>query len=679
MSGTSAGHAPQNAIPQGNLPRFTQNLRHDLLSGFLVFLIALPLCLGIAGASGCPPEAGIFTAIAGGIMTTFLSNAQLTIKGPAAGLIVIVLGCVTDCSTFAKDLGLEESDAATAAYRMTLAVAVVSGVLQILFGAFKGGILGDFFPSAAVHGLLASIGVIIMAKQLPVAFGVPKEQLVDMHGHAFEPLQLILHLPGALIHFNPLIAVIGTVGLIIMFGMPALFPKLVKKLPVQLVVLLVTVPLALFVLHMPFPGTEDYPYSVLGGSFTLSAKKHLVNVPIDAVQQLGTRATNLAKFVFLPDFAVLKHVFAWKWVALFSIIGSLESLLSSKAVDMLDPQKRKTNLNRDLLAVGVANTVVAFFGGIPMISEIVRSRANIDNGARSKYSNMFHGLLLLAAIAAIPALLNLIPLAALAAMLVFTGSRLAHPREFAHVYHIGKEQLLIFVATIVGVLATDLLIGIMIGIAVKFTIHLINGVPLRSFFKPYLSVEPAGPRAYTVRAHGSAIFSNWIPFKRQLEDIGLAQRNNLIIDLSDTNLVDSSVMENLGEMQRDFEHEGLSLTITGLDMHHQLSAHEFAARKRSLTSLRRLTVVASTELQQHLIDDFVRLGASGYTLIPCQGAGRRVLATGGQPNDSLIRIEVVVPPLICNALLDYLRRDVMPEQHVTACVETVDVVKPDQF
>ena len=645
----------------------------------MVFLIALPLCLGIAGASGCPPIAGIYTAIFGGIITTFLSNSQLTIKGPAAGLIVIVLGCVTDCSTFAKESGIAEADIAMAAYKMTLAVAVVSGVLQILFGAMKGGILGDFFPSAAVHGLLASIGVIIMAKQIPVAFGVPKDQLLNAHGFSLEPLELILHLPKALIHFNPLIAVIGIVGLIIMFGMPTYFAKLAKKVPAQLVVLLVTVPLALFVLHMPFPGTEDYSYAALGGDFVLSAKKHLVNVPLDAVQQLGTRATDLATFTFLPDFAVLKHVFAWKWVMLFAVIGSLESLLSTKAVDMLDPQKRKTDLNRDLLAVGVANTIVAFFGGIPMISEIVRSRANIDNGAKSKYANMFHGLLLLAAVAMIPKLLNLIPLSALAAMLIFTGSRLAHPREFVHVYHVGKEQLLIFVATIVGVLATDLLIGILIGIAVKFTIHLINGVPLKSLFKPYLEVEEAGDKTYRVLAHGSAVFSNWIPFKRQLEEIGLEQRNNLIIDLSDTKLVDSSVMEKLHEMQHNFEQEGLTLTIEGLDMHRQLSAHEHATRKRSLKALRRLTIVADAELRDRLITDFVRLGASGYTLIPCQGAGRRVLAAGGEPSESQVRIEVVVPHLVCDALLDYLRRDILKDQHVTACVETVDVVKADQF
>ncbi|MCX7408647.1 MAG: SulP family inorganic anion transporter [Planctomycetales bacterium] len=559
----------------------SSSLASDLRSGFMVFLIALPLCLGIAGASGCPPIAGIYTAIAGGIIATLLSNSQLTIKGPAAGLIVIVLGCVADCTTFAKDAGLSEGDAALAAYKMMLAVAVISGLMQIAFGALKGGVLGDFFPSSAVHGLLASIGVIIMAKQLPVAFGVPKEFLMDAHGHSFEPLDLIMHLPTALTHFNPLIAVIGITGLIIMFGMPSFFPKLAKRVPAQLIVLIATIPLALFVLHVPFPGAADYTYSAFGGSFTLAAKKHLVNVPLDAVQTLGTRALDLTRMVVFPDFSILKQVFAWKWIALFAIIGSLESLLSSKAVDTLDPLKRKTDLNRDLLAVGVANTVVAFLGGIPMIAEIVRSRANIDNGAKSKFSNMFHGMFLLAAVAFIPTLLNLIPLAALAAMLVFTGSRLAHPREFAHVYHIGREQVVVFVATIIGVLATDLLVGIFIGMGVKLLIHFMHGMPMTSLFRPFLNIEQIDDKTCRIAAGKSAVFSNWLLFRSQIYQYGLLQDKNVIVDLSETILVDHTTMEKLHELSRDFESKGLTLQVIGLDQHLNPSQHPQGTRIRS--------------------------------------------------------------------------------------------------
>jgi MFS superfamily sulfate permease-like transporter len=229
------------------------------------------------------------------------------------------------------------------------------------------------------------------------------------------------------------------------------------------------------------------------------------------------------------------------------------------------------------------------------------------------------------------------------------------------------------------VLATDLLIGIAIGIMVKLAVHMLNGVPLRSLFKPYLDIEEHGDKTLLVRASGSAVFSNWIPFKRQLEDVGLGQKNNVIIDLSDTKLVDHSVMEKLHELQGEFEEEGLALTITGLDLHRPLSEHEFATRKRSLKSLKRVTIIAEAALQDRLVGDITRLGASGYTLIPCVGAGRRDLAAGGPPRDSQIRIEIVTPRSTSDAILDYLRRDILKDHQLTACVETVDVVNPDHF
>ena len=637
-------------VPRGDAQGFTRYLRHDLLSGFLVFLIALPLCLGISLASGFPAIAGVFTAIVGAVVTSLISNSELTIKGPAAGLIVIVLGAVTD---FKAILG-DDPDAAMRAYQMALAVGFTAGVIQIAFGAFRLGFLGEFFPSSTVHGMLAAIGVIIMSKQVHVVLGVM--------GVTGEPLQLLAKVPQSILNMNPEIAVIGFVSLAILFGWPLIKNKSIRRIPPQLVVILIAIPLGQY-----FDLTHEHTYSLAGHDFKLD-EKFLVTVPKSLISAMAH-----------PDFSALLHPAAWKWVVLFALIGSLESLLSAKAIDLLDPWKRKTNFNRDMLAVGVANTLASSIGGLPMISEIVRSKANIDNGARTRFADLWHGLFLLAFVALVPGLIHQIPLAALAAMLVYTGFRLAHPREFLHVYHVGKEQLLIFVCTLVGVLATDLLIGIVIGIAVKFTVHLINGVPVRSLFKPYLDLEEAGDQTYRVRAYGSAVFSNWIPFKRQLEDIGLVQRNNLIIDLSDTKLVDSSVMEKLHEMQRDFEQEGLSLTISGLDLHRQLSEHEFATRKRSLKALRRLTVVADAELQDRLVSDFIRLGASGYTLIPCLGAGRRLLSSGAEPNSSQVRIEVVVTRLVSDALLDYLRRDLLKEHRVTACVETVDVVNPDQF
>jgi MFS superfamily sulfate permease-like transporter len=323
---------------------------------------------------------------------------------------------------------------------------------------------------------------------------------------------------------------------------------------------------------MYFDLSHEHTYTLQGHNYTVG-EQHLVNVPF-----------SMFGAITMPDFSGLTQPAAWKWIVMYALIGSLESLLSAKAIDLLDPWKRKTNLNRDLLAVGMGNLLAASVGGLPMISEIVRSRANLDNGARTRFANLFHGLFLLLCVALIPSIIHRIPLAALAAMLIYTGFRLAHPREFLHVFKIGPEQLIIYVSTIIAVLATDLLVGIGIGIAVKFCIHTINGVPLRSLFKPYVEVVEEGEDTYWIVASHSAVFSNWIPFRRQIIQAGLVQHKNVVVDLSDTRLVDHTVMEKLHELERDFEQEGLQLKVVGLENHKPLSLsnHPQSARKRSL-------------------------------------------------------------------------------------------------
>lgn len=296
------------------------------------------------------------------------------------------------------------------------------------------------------------------------------------------------------------------------------------------------------------------------------------------------RVFGMFEYITTPDFSAFTNPeylpAAIQWTLMFFIIGSLESLLSAKAIDVIDPWKRKTDLDRDMIAVGAGNFLSAWLGGLPMISEIVRSKANIDNGARTRFADFWHGIFLLVCVALIPTWLHRIPLAALAAMLIYTGFRLTHPSEFLHVYKVGKEQLVIFVATLVGVLATDLLWGIVIGIGVKLLIHLFNGVPIRSIFKPYLDVELLDSKTALIRARFSATFTNWILFRRQLARLGLKEKKNVIVDLSDCKLVDHSVMEKLHELQDDFEREGVSLEIRGLENHRPLSDHELAARKR---------------------------------------------------------------------------------------------------
>jgi MFS superfamily sulfate permease-like transporter len=369
---------------------------------------------------------------------------------------------------------------------------------------------------------------------------------------------------------------------------------------------------------------------------------------------------------------------------MYSLIGSLESMLSCKAVDMVDPWKRKTNLNRDLMAVGIANTVAAMIGALPMISEIVRSKANIDNGARTRFADLWHGLFLLGFVALLPWAIHRIPLAVLAAMLVYTGFRLASPKEFINVLHIGREQLIVFLATIVGVLATDLLVGIAIGIGVKLLIHVINGVPLRSLFKAFLEVEDVDEKTSLIRASQSAVFSNWIPFKRQIEQLGRIQRRNVIVDLSGTKLVDHSVMERLGELKEEFEHDGLELSIVGLEGHLQLSAHSLAARRRAMIRLRRITMVIAAPIEETLVAKCVELGASGYTAVPCRGMGRHSMGRHGLAASEAnrvdqVRIEMIVSEAVMQRIVDYLHQEVLPTQRATVTVETIEALKADQF
>jgi MFS superfamily sulfate permease-like transporter len=293
--------------------------------------------LGISLACGYPAIAGVFTAIIGAILTTFISNSELTIKGPAAGLIVIAIGAVEAFGGDGPIGGFSAAD--MTAYRMALAVGVVAAVLQILFGFLRAGILGEFFPLSAVHGMLAAIGVIIMIKQLPVALGVVGKG---------EPLEMIKEIPHYFQEMNPEIALIGCAGLLIMFLWPWVqkVNKWLKAIPAALVVILVTVPMG-----MAFDLLHTHTYSFHGHSYEIG-ESYLVNMP--------DRVFGMFDYLVTPDFSVFSvHLgAAIKWSLMFFIIGSLESILSAKAIDIIDPWKRKTNLDRDIVAVGVGISVV---------------------------------------------------------------------------------------------------------------------------------------------------------------------------------------------------------------------------------------------------------------------------------------------------------------------------------
>jgi len=527
--------------PKGNSQGFKTAAKDDFISGFLVFLIALPLCLGISLASGYPAIAGIITAIVGGLVATFVSDSELTIKGPAAGLIVIALGCVTEFGY----TGGDDLEADFQAYRLALGVGVGAGVVQILFGILRIGSLTEFFPKAAIHGLLAAIGIIIIAKQLPILLG--------LHPHG-SPLNLIARIPSFITDTNPKIGLIGVLSIIIVASYAFIKNKKFKITPAPMMMLLVTVPLGMY---MGLGGNTTYTFN--GKTFELG-EKFLVNVPLDVINDLT-----------LPDFSGLLTETGIKYIILFSIIGALESLLSAKAIDEIDPWKRKTNMDRDMLGIGIGNTISAFLGGLPMISEIVRSKANIDNGAKTRFSNFYHGMFLLFAVTLISSWINHIPLSALAALLVITGFRLASPNEFKHMYALGKDQFLIFITTIIAVLETDLLKGIGIGIGLNIILHLFRGVSVISFFKLNAKVEEESDQSIKITLRDSIIFSTWLLLRKRIYHY-FKLNKRVTIDFSETFLVDSHVQSKLEEWGKEFDSKGLEFSISGLDLHDKSGA-----------------------------------------------------------------------------------------------------------
>ncbi|MFO0802185.1 MAG: SulP family inorganic anion transporter [Gemmataceae bacterium] len=559
MADTSQPDAPPLA------PGFFGNIRFDAISGFLVFLIAMPLCLAIARASGFPPIAGIWTAVVGGIVCTLLSNSELTIKGPAAGLIVIVYGAVTDLGN-EFGAGMSEADRARLGYKLSLGIGVTAGVIQVLFGVLKAGRLVDLFPLTPVHGMLASIGIIIIAKQLYEVFG-----LTPTKGAG--PLTLLAEFPAKMQGLNPEIAIIGLVGLAILFGLPFVSArvKALKKVPAQLIVLLAAIGLGI-AFDLEHRHTYLFPDSFFDTNHEAEYEvgpRFLVDMP-EVLKDPGSAFAR-------PDFSGLASAVGIQYLVLFTLIGSLESLLSAKAIELIDPWRRKTNFDRDLLAVGAANVLSSSIGGLPMISEIVRSKANIDNGARTRAANLCHGLFLLGFVLVFPNLIHRIPLAALGAMLVYTGFRLASPREFVRTFRVGGEQFLVFIGTIIATLATDLLIGMATGIVLKLVIHLINGCPLSGFLKSDVeAVERDGTVVLAVRR--AAVFTNWLGLRKAILAAG-ANHDAVVLDLSRAKLVDHSVMEKLHELGDEFTARGKRLEVIGLAEHVALSSHPCAARR----------------------------------------------------------------------------------------------------
>ncbi len=483
------------------------NLQYDLPASVVVFLVALPLCLGIALASGVPLFSGLIAGIVGGIVIGALSKSPLSVSGPAAGLAVIVLNAVQSLPSFEAFL---------------LAVCL-AGVIQVGLGFARAGVIGDFIPSAVIKGMLAAIGLILILKQIPHAVGYDgdfegDESFFQTDGrNTFSELWLMMQEQlsmGALI--------ISSISLIFLFWWDkrqSKFKNFLRLLPGPLVVVFFSVfANLLFKAYFPSLAISD---------------EHLVAVPVaDTISEF------FGQFRF-PDFSQIANGEIWVTAITLAAVASIETLLSIEAVDKLDPFKRITPTNRELMAQGTGNFISGLIGGMPITSVIVRSSANVSSGARTQGSAIAHGILLLLCVIAIPRLLNLIPLSALAAVLISVGYKLTKPEIFIRKYEKGWAHLIPFVVTIVAILFTDLLVGIGIGLVVGAFF-----IVWRNFHSAVFFLVDGNN--YLIRFKKDLSFIHKYELKRILNKI--PDYSNVIIDLSRTNFID---MDN-SEIINDF-------------------------------------------------------------------------------------------------------------------------------
>lgn len=501
------------------MKKFIQNIGADLSASVVVFLVALPLCLGIAMGSGAPMFAGIIGGIVGGIVIGSLSGSHLSVSGPAAGLTVIVAAAITKLPTFEAFL---------------LAV-FLSGVFQVILGFLKAGVIGDYIPVSVITGMLAAIGLILILKQIPHFLGYDANFEGD---EAFEQKNRQNTFSGiynSLIHSAPLAVIIGTVSLLIQILWDKVLVKkasIFKMIPAPLVVVLSAVLINVF-------------FSNQGHPWTLKSN-HLVNIPVaGSLQEFVT-------FFKTPSFDFVSNPAVWTSALTIALVASLETLLNIEAADELDPYTRVTPKNRELKAQGVGNMVSGLIGGLPLTSVIVRTSANVNAGARSKMSTILHGIMLLSSVAFIPQMVNYIPLSALAAVLIYTGFKLAKPSIFKKFYKNGFDQFMPFVITILAIMLTDLLIGILIGIGVGLFFV------LRSNFKTSVFVVNDNNK-YLVRLRKDVSFLNKPILKNKLEEV--PANSYVLIDVLRADFIDKDVIEVINDFLRHAHLKNLTVEI----------------------------------------------------------------------------------------------------------------------
>ena len=528
-------------IPRDGFKGLKENWRSDLFAAISVSLVALPLALGIAVASNMSPMAGVLSAIIGGVVTTFFRGGHLTINGPAAGLIAAILGGLV-----ALDYNIN----------YVLAAIVVAGGIQILLGVFKLGRFAKLLPSSVLHGILAAIGVIIIAKQAPYALGTTS----DADTVIGNLLDIFYKLPDA----NPFVFIVALAGILILVFYKKTSNKIIRAIPAPMWVLLLALPLV-----FGFDFFTEHSISFLGKSYGVGPKL-LIDIPEDPLD-----------CIMHPDFGMIGTMAFWLTVLSITTIASIVTLASARAVDKLDPYKRTTNLNKDLIGVGISTMVSGALGGLPITSVIVRSTVNVNNNAKTRWSNLYHGVFLILFVLILAPVLRSVPLAALAAILVHTGFKLASPLVFKHAYDQGIEQLFFLSSTLIITLFTDLLYGIMGGILITLVSHmLLARVGFLSFFKMiYRSgskVHRLENGSYDVKLKGISNFLYALQLEKLLQVIPIG--SVVRIDMSQTRLVDLSIMENVIDFKRIQDNNGGDVKLIGLENHVASTSHNRALK-----------------------------------------------------------------------------------------------------
>ena len=519
------------------------NLKSDFASGLVVFLVALPLCLGIALASGAPLFSGIIAGVVGGIVVGYLSKSHISVSGPAAGLTAIVLTAITDLGAF----------------NIFLTAGVLAGVMQLLLGFIKAGSISNYFPTNVIEGMLAGIGVIIILKQIPHAFGydpdfVGDEAFFQSDGqNTFSELfQVFNH-----IQLGSILITLVSLAILILWNKVE-FLKKIKLIPPALVAVIVSVILNEFFIQ------SSSNFAIL--------KEHLVSLPVP------TSIEEFKNIIITPDFSALSNSKVWIVGITIAVVASIETLLCIEAADRMDAQKRYTDTNVELKAQGIGNILSGFIGGLPMTSVVVRTSANNAAGAKSKMSAIIHGILLLISVLAIPIILNKIPLATLAAVLLLVGYKLANPKVIIHFWKRGKYQFVPFIATFLGVVFTDLLKGVALGIVISI-IFVLKGNLKRAY--NFRKEEYADGDVIHIDLAQEVSFLNKAAIKSTL--MAIPENSKVIINAEDTVYIAHDILDLIREFKTTrAKDENIKVKLKGFKNAYQLENNVESPNKVSI-------------------------------------------------------------------------------------------------